>query len=216
MTLPASHDELIETLATDLRPVRRLASPLVRALLWLALVAAIAAALATLADLDALRHRLEAAPDMWLAVLGSSLTAVAAAIAVFELSVPDRNPRWALLPLPPFLLWVGASGLGCLRAWIVAGTHSASLAEATHCLVFIVGFSVPLGGVLFFMLRRAFPLRTGLTAVVGGLAVAAAAATLLNFFHPFDAAATDLAVHALSVAIVVGGSRMIADRTFPT
>jgi hypothetical protein len=46
-----------------------------------------------------------------------------------------------------------------------------------------------------------------------GLASAAAAATLLNFFHPFDAAATDLAVHAVAVVIVVAAARALGGRT---
>ena len=45
-------------------------------------------------------------------------------------------------------------------------------------------------------------MRPNLTAIIGGLACASAAATLLNFIHPYDAAATDLAVHAVAVTIV--------------
>jgi len=212
--MASSHDRLIDALATGLRPVRRLPAPGVRAALWLALVAAIAAALAMVADLGAVAHRLSATPDMWFAVLGEVLTAVAAAVAAFELSVPDRKPAWALLAVPPFLLWIGASGLGCLRTWIVPGTHVAGMRETGDCLVFIVGLSVPLGAVLLLMLRRAFPLRPDLTAVTGALAVAAAAAALLNLFHPFDAAATDLAVHALAVAIVIVAGRTLGRRLF--
>jgi CheY-like chemotaxis protein len=51
-----------------------------------------------------------------------------------------------------------------------------------------------------------------LTALIAGLASAAAAATLLNFFHPFDAAATDLAVHVFAVAIVIGANRALSGR----
>ena len=42
--------------------------------------------------------------------------------------------------------------------------------------------------------------------------MAAAAATLLNFFHPFDAALDDLLVHALAVAIVVAANRVAGGR----
>jgi hypothetical protein len=205
-------DALIEMLAADVRPVRRLAPPFLRALGWLAAVGALAAALACFADLGALAHRLAATPDMWLAVAGSTLTAVLAAIAAFQTSLPDRKPAWALLPLPGLLLWVGASGLGCLRAWVVPGTHAASLTEARDCLVFILGVSMPLSALLVMMLRRAYPLRPNLTAATGGLAAAAAAATLLNFFHPYDAAATDLAVHAAAVAVVVLANRALSGR----
>ena len=205
-------DALIEMLAVDVRPVRRLAPPFLRALGWLAAVGALAAALACFADLGALARRLAATPDMWLAVAGSTLTAVLAAIAAFQTSLPDRKPAWALLPLPGLLLWVGASGLGCLRAWVVPGTHAASLAEARDCLVFILGVSMPLSALLVMMLRRAYPLRPNLTAATGGLAAAAAAATLLNLFHPFDTAATDLAVHAAAVAVVVLTNQMLSGR----
>jgi hypothetical protein len=183
-----------------------------RALIWLALVVVLAAALAAFANLAAMWHRLMATPDMWLAVIGSAATAVAAAFAAFELSLPDRSRAWALLPLPAFALWFGASGLGCLRAYILPGTHVAAMGETRDCLVFIVGLSVPLSAVLIFMLRRAYTLAPGLTATMAGLASAAAAATLLNFFHPYDAAATDLAVHLVAVGIVVLALRAVGAR----
>ena len=207
------YDRLIRGLAADLEPVRRLPAPGLRALSWLGAVVAIAAGLALFADLPAMAERLTAAPDMWLATAGSTLTAILAAVAAFELSLPDRNRAWALLPLPAALLWIGASGLGCLRVWFVPDTHVAALGEARDCLMFIVGLSVPLSAMLIVMLRRACPLQPGLTAAIAGLACAAAAATLLNFFHPFDAAATDLVVHAVAVALVIGVNQALGSRT---
>jgi hypothetical protein len=212
----SSHDRLIRDLAVDLAPVRLLPAPGVRALLWLAVVAAIAIALTVIADFAAAWHRVIAAPDLWLAVIGSTLTAVLAAIAAFELSLPDARRAWALLPLPAVLLWVGASGVGCLRAWVLPDTHIAALDETGECLLFIVGLSVPLSVLLLAMLRKACPLQPGLTAIVAGLASAAAAATLLNLFHPFDAAATDLTVHVLAVAVVVVVNRALGGRVLGT
>jgi hypothetical protein len=209
-----AHDQFIRGLAAELRPVRRLPPPLFRALVWLAVLVALAIVLAAFANLDAAWQRISAAPDLWLAVIGSALTAVLAAIAAFELSLPD-NPRvWALLPLPAALLWVGASGFGCLRVWIAPQSHVAVIGEARDCLMFIVFLSVPLSALLLLMLRRAHPLYPGLTAATAGLAVAAAAATLLNFFHPYDAAATDLVVHAVAVALVIAANRLLGGRIF--
>ncbi len=207
-----SPERLIEHLATDLAPVRPLASPSLRAMGWLAFVAATAVALASFADLSALWHRLAGATDMWVAVFGSAGTAILAAIAAFELSLPDARRAWALLPLPAALLWIGASGFGCLRTWLLPNTHVADMSEARDCLMFIVGLSVPLSALILLMLRRACTLQPALTAGIAGLAVAAAAATLLNFFHPFDAAATDLAVHAGAVALVIGANRAFSGR----
>lgn len=210
---PGSHEDLIRGLTAGLEPVRRLAPPSLRALAWLAAVAAIAGALACFANLTEVWHRVTAAPDMWLAVLGAIATMVLAALAAFELSLPDASRAWGLLPLPAALLWIAASGFGCLRAWVLPETHVAVMNEARDCLMFIVGLSVPLSGLLIVMLRRACPLQPGLTAAMAGLAAAAAAATLLNFFHPFDAAATDLVVHAVAVSLVVVASRAIGTRT---
>jgi hypothetical protein len=209
-----SHDQLIHGLAAGLKPVGRLYRPALRAAVWLAVVAAIAVGLAAFADVNAMWQRLAAAPDLWLAGIGSALTAIFAAFAAFELSLPDRSRIWAALPLPAAILWIAASGLGCLRTWLAPQTHVATLGEARDCLIFIVALSVPLSGLLFVMLRRGYPLYLGLTAAVAGLAVAAAAATLLNFFHPYDAAATDLAVHSLTVAIVIAASSALSGKIF--
>src|SRR6266404_4179318 len=93
-----SYDRLIQALGADLTPVRRLAPPGVRTLIWLTIVGAIALALATVSDVGAMSRRLMSAPDMWLAAIGSLVTAVLAAVAAFQLSLPDRKPAWALVP----------------------------------------------------------------------------------------------------------------------
>jgi hypothetical protein len=206
------YDGFIHSLAADLKPVRRLPPPGLRALLWLALVAAVAVTLAAVADRPAVAARLGAAPDMWLSAIGSALTMVLAAFAAFQLSLPDRNPLWGLLPLPTALLWLGASGAGCLRTWLVPGVHAADLNDTKDCLAFILALSVPLSALLLGMLRRGHTLRPGLTAAVAGFASAAAAATLLVFFHPYDASATDLVVHVLAVALVIIANRALGGR----
>jgi hypothetical protein len=198
-----SNERLVRELSADLRTVRRLPSPGMRALIWLAIIGSMALALAMVSDVKAMIIRLMAAPDMWLAALASMLTAVLAATAAFELSLPDRKAAWALLPLPALLLWISASGMGCLRVWSVTEVSPVPPDQPEHCLIFILGFSLPLSLLVIALLRRGFSLRPNLTAVIGGLACASAAATLLNFVHPYDAAATDLAVHALAVTIVV-------------
>lgn len=197
------YEELVQALSADLVPVKRLRPPVLRALGWLGAVVATASVLALFSNLVAMAQRLTAAPDLELAAVGSLLTAVLAAVAAFQLSFPDRSPKWALLPVPAAVLWIGASGLGCLRTWLVPGTHDASLTEAETCLFFILGLSVPLSVLLLAMLRRAYSLWPRLTGALGGLAVAGASATILNLFHPYDAAATDLVVHAAAVAIVI-------------
>jgi hypothetical protein len=209
----AGYEDLIRDLAADLAPVRRLRSPTTRALLWLAVVVALALVLGAFSDLTAVARRLTATPDMTIAALGSALTTVLAALAAFQLSVPGHPRVWALLPLPATLVWVAASGAGCLRSWLIPDVHLATMNEEKDCLLFIVGLSVPLSVLLIVMLRRAFPLDPGPIAALAGLASAAAAASLLLLFHPFDASATDLTVHAFAVGLVVGANRIFGGRS---
>lgn len=209
MSGPPSTDLLIERLSTGLPRVRRIAPAWARTAGWLMLVGAFAAVLATRADLPAVATRLMAYPDMWLAVVGSVATAVLGSFAAMQLSLPDRSWRWALLPLPPAALWLGASGLGCLRREVVALVHPANMRDAmADCMPFILRNSVLLAIPLALLLWRARPLRPELVAWVGGLATAAAAASLLWFEHPFDASFVDLVVHVLAVLLVVLGCRV--------
>ena len=212
MADPRAHDHLITALGAQLAPVRRLRPPWLRTLGWLSVVAVIAAALFARYGSAPMLARWAGAPDLGWAGLGAVLTAVAAAWAAFALGVPGRRSAWAWLPLAPALLWVGASGLGCLRGWIAPATHIASAHEAGDCLFFIIGFSLPLSALLIALLRRACPLRPVLTAVLVGLASAAASASLLEICHAFDAAATDLLLHALAVALVVTANATLGGR----
>jgi hypothetical protein len=197
------HDRLIQSLTSNLRPVQPLPPASKRAVIWLGFVVVAGLLLSLIADLAAFAQRFMSSPDMWLAMTGSALTAVLAAIAAFKLSMPDSSRAWVWLPLPAALLWIFASGLGCLREYVLPGTYVAPWRETIECLAIIVALSVPFSLLMFAMLREAFSLLPGLTATTAGLAVAAASATLLNLFHPFDAAVVDLLVHALAVALVV-------------
>src|SRR6185312_1299410 len=132
------------------------------------------------AAVRALRRRTHVAP------LGAVLTAVTAGWSAFTLAVPGRSRAWAWLPLPPALLWIGASGLGCLRnlrGLLAPDTSIATLHQSADCLVFIVSFSIPLSALMVWLLRRACPLRPLLTALLVGLASAAASASLLEICH---------------------------------
>jgi hypothetical protein len=196
-------DQLIEQLASGLEPVGRLRSPLERALLWLLPVGVISAVLILrFAQMGPAMQRLSD-PQVALELAASALTAITAIIAAFELSIPDRSPHWMWLPLPPLLLWLGASGMGCLSHGL--GWHGADnlFGHSSHCFVFIIATSVPLAIVLFAMLRRARPLNPLPVAALGTLGVAASAASILEFFHPFDVTVIDLALHLIAIGAVI-------------
>lgn len=205
-------DRLIGRLVAEAEPVRRLRPPLVRASLWLLAVAAIGAvAILLFSDLGVFERRAQD-PKLVLELIGTLATGVAAVIAAFHLSLPDRSRAWALVPLPPLALWVLSSGYSCYRHWITFGPDGWTLGESADCFRFILAVSVPLGVALFVLLRRARPLAPVPVAAVGGLGVAGLAAFLLQFFHPFDVTFMDLAVHLVAVALVVALSSLAGRR----
>jgi len=191
---------------------RTVTSPLQRASGWTVLLVALAALLVRHYGLTPMLTRWAGAPDLAWAGLGAVLTAIVAGWVAFSLGVPGRDVRRAWLVLPPALLWIGASGMGCLREWVAPDTEVATLAQTHGCVEFILVLSLPLSALMVWLLRRAYPLRPVLTAVMIGLASAAASASLLEICHEFDAAATDLAMHALAVGLVIGANALCGGR----
>jgi len=196
-------DDLIERLVAEARPVRRLRPPLRRAALWLLVVALVAgAAIAAFTDWPVFVQRVQ---DLRLVIemIATLATGVAAVVAAFELSLPDRPRRWLLLPLPAFALWLASSGYGCYRHWLIAGPSGWELGESAHCFRFILAASLPLGASLLIALRRASPIAPLPVGAAGGLGVGALAAFALQFFHPFDVTLIDLSVHVVAVTLVL-------------
>jgi len=216
MSESSSHQALIDRLGTELVPVRRLLPPWMRAAGWLLVVAVIGGGLLWHYGDQPMLQRWAATPDLGWAALGAVITAISAAWVAFALGVPGRRATLAWLPLPGALLWIGASGLGCFRVdlehLVAPGTQIAGLHQSADCLVFIISFSVVVASLKKKLLRRACPLRPVLTAVMIGLASAAASASLLEICHSFDAAATDLLTHAAAVAIVVAVNAAMGGR----
>jgi len=198
-----STERLIERLVAEAGPVRRLRPPAIRAGLWLtAAGAAIALFVYVFADFGMFFRR---ASDAKLAIelIATLITGIAATFAAFELSLPDRSARWALLPLPPLAVWIGTSGYSCYRHWLSFGPGGWEIGESANCFVFILSASIPLGVSILILLRRAAPLAPIPVAAASGLSVAAIAAFALQFFHPFDVTFMDLGVHVVAVTIVV-------------
>ncbi len=196
-------EQLIEQLASGLEPVRVLRSPWLRAAAWLFSVAVVAAVLVRLfAHLDVVLPRM-AAPRVAIESTAAALTAIAAIVAAFQLALPDRSPRWAWLPAAPLLMWLCASGLGCLRNGLSLRGADGFMGESPHCFAFIVVTSIPLALGLFAMLRRACPINPLPVAAMATLGVAATAAFVLQFFHPFDVTVIDLTLHLAAIGLIV-------------
>ena len=202
---------LIGDLSADLKPVRRVPPPWLSALVWLGVVLLVAAfLLATRTLLPALGI---VGNDPWMipGAYASLATAILAAVAAFQLSLPDRTDAWLWLPVPALAVWIVLNGLGCLATLAVPGTQTSPF-QFLVCLSLIFAISLPLTVAMIFMVRRARPLRPVRVAVLGGLAASGAAATLLVMIHPHDSTVLDLAAHAVAVATIIGLNVLLGGR----
>ena len=197
-------DPLIARLAADAAPVRRLRPPAQRALGYTVFAAAL---LVPLLILHGARGDLAEAitePDFALRLAAAGATGAAAALAAALLAIPGRARAWALLPLPPFALWVGTIGFGCLANWTnldLAGVTREELLRCTSTLLFA---GVPLTFAMLALLRRAAPLSANLASATGGLAAAGFTAFALTLLHPIDASIAILVWNGGSILLFVG------------
>ena len=202
---------LIGDLGADLKPVRRLPPPWLRALVWLAVVLVVALILVATRTLLPALGIVGNDPFMLPGAYASLLTAALAAIAAFELSLPDRSDAWIWLPAPALVVWIALNGLGCLATLAIPGTQTTPF-QFMVCLSLIFAISLPLTIAMIVMVRRARPLRPLRVAALGGLAASGAAATLLVLIHPHDSAVLDLAAHAVAVAVIIGLNVLLGGR----
>lgn len=202
---------LIGDLGADLKPVRRVPPSWLRAFVWLGVVLAVALFLVVTRTLLPALGIVGNDPFMLPGAYASLATAALAAVAAFELSLPDRSDAWILLPLPPLVVWIALNGLGCLATLAIPGAQTSPF-QFMVCLGLIFAISLPLTVAMIVMLRRARPLRPLRVALLGGLAASGAAATLLVLIHPHDSAVLDLAAHAVAVALIVGLNVLLGGR----
>ncbi|MGC2780021.1 MAG: DUF1109 domain-containing protein [Bradyrhizobium sp.] len=207
-------NDLIDSLATDMRPVRRLRPPLLRACGWLLGATAVVALLAVNQGIRPdLAQRLHDAPFIT-SLLGSIMTGVLAVIAAFLVSLPDRSRLWMLLPLPALALWLSNIGYQCLTDWVAIGPDGMSPGEAARCFTTLAVTSLPLSLALLVMLRYAARLRPTMVALMGSLAVSAITSTALALFHTIDASLMILMWNVGTAVLLIGAAGLFGRRMF--
>jgi hypothetical protein len=210
-----STEDLVAELAGRAVAARPLPPPWRRALTVLAaIVLASALGIAFLSDPGALEARYSGSEDMMMLEMTATFATGALALtAAFFLAIPGRSRKWLLAPIPPLVLWLSVSGIGCYRDLLRRETLGLEAGHSGDCLLFIIGASLVLGVPVLWLLARARPIDPVPVAVTAGLGVAALAALLLQFFHPFAVTFLDLAVHVLAVLLVVGVATLLNRRT---
>jgi hypothetical protein len=196
--------DLIDSLVDSATPVRRLAPPLLRTCVWLALAALILALLCVAHGVRPdLSMRLKQ-PAFVVGMLGALATAVLAALASFKLNLPESRRWWLLLPLPGIAVWVSTIGYGCLTDWVSMNANGIQMGEAARCFATLLMTSVPLSVATLIMLRHAAPLRPTMVSAVGGLAIAAMTSFALSLLHNLDATIMILTWNLGMAALIAG------------
>jgi hypothetical protein len=204
--------DLIRSLAANAQPVRRLRSPLVRAVGWLLLAT-------TIMSLMTLSHGVrpqfaERMKDGLFAMnmVSSLITGILATIATFFVSMPDRSSRWLLLPALPLVIWLATIGYQCFAGWVPVPPGAITVEAASGCLATLVLTSLPLSLLMIAMLRYSVVLRPTSVILMGSLAVSAITATALSMFHPLDATAMILGWNLGTAILFIIGAAIFSRR----
>ena len=202
--------ETIDALSTNLAPVRRQATPLMRTMLWMALAVGVISLLA-------LNHGLR--PNLFtrvselpfqLEVIGALLTGMLSAFAAFVSGIPGRSKWWMALPLPALALWMAVIGQQCLSNWIVIGREGMTLGESAKCLATVGLTSLPLSLALIVMLRHAVVMRPLASYLLGGLAVAGIAGAAMSLMHVLDASVMIILFNVVTTLLIVSVAALLA------
>jgi hypothetical protein len=205
-------EDLIANLASGLRPVRRVWHPALSTAVWVLLaMAVIGGGVAWFGFRHDLAQRLAGGFDLP-QLLAALTTGLLAAFAAFQLALPDRDRRWALLPLPAAGAWLATMGWGCLADLARHGPEAWRLTTSFPCLAFITGFGLPLTVAILWLARHAAPLRPGPVAALGGLSAAALASVGLSLVHYLDAALMVLVWHGMAMSVVTLVASLVGPR----
>jgi hypothetical protein len=196
------HDDLIEQLCRDARPVKRPAPPWARATGWM-LVALPCGFLASQL-LPQVRADWFKPGALWAAlwILASFWLGALALTTAFTFSIAGRRiTRWRWR-------WLAASTLAWLLIGLIDVTGSADplgqIGAGKYCYTFMLVAGAPMVAIVIAALRRTRSLHPVRTLAIAGLGVAAMAQILLGFCHPVAGELADLTMHfAAALTLVV-------------
>lgn len=194
--------DLIQRLATSVRPVRPLPPPWLRTTHWLAIaLSSMVIVVMLMSPRDDLAEKLSEARFL-VEQAAAVATAVTAAVAAFCLVIPGHSRKLALLPILPLAIWLGSLGYGCLQSWLELDTAAWQIYPDWICFPSIVMVGAVPALTMVIMLRRGAPMAPRMTVALGALAAAAIGNFGLRLFHYQDAGLMVLVWQFGSVALL--------------
>jgi hypothetical protein len=205
-------EELIKRLAAETSVVRRLKSPWVRAVFWLAIslpyVAVVVVGKLMMVD----PSQMLADPRFMIEQTATFVTALTAAVAAYCSGVPGFDRRLLLLPVVPLALWFASVGHGCAQDWLQFGTDGLAIRPDWECLPSATIIGIVPAVAMVVMLRKGAPLYPRITLALGALAVAAIGNFGMQIFHFRDASIMLLFWHLGSVGVLSALAGWLGER----
>lgn len=175
----------VQSLSDNATPVRRLAHPAWRTVLWLSVsLVYFSLVLAIVGLREDLASKLDD-PRFIIEVSAALLTSVMAAAAAFCAGCPGR-PLWErFAPFPFLAVWLASLGEGCWRQWIQTGPDG-QLQFDFLCVQVIFALSLLPALLILAMIKRGAPIAPMSTTGLATLAATALGAAVLRLFHAQD------------------------------
>ncbi|HEY8126610.1 MAG TPA: DUF1109 domain-containing protein [Methylocystis sp.] len=198
------NQDLIETLTENCAPIRPLAHPAWRALIWFAVslcyVGVVVAIMGVRPDFLAKITDPQFATEL----AAAFLTSVVAAAGALSAGCPAR-PIWERLAAGLFfLLWAGALAVGCWRDVGAFGLSGLLAHSDIYCLPAILAISIPAALLILSMVKRGAPIAPFVTIGLAALASTALAAAALRLSFRQDAAVSVCIWQFGSVVLLTG------------
>src|SRR4051812_16368924 len=205
---------LIRDLAAEAAPVRPLPRPEWRALGWLLVALAVVVVVMAIHGIDGDQlHRALSDPRLIGEELATLATAVSAAIAAFQSTVPGASRKWFWVPFAALAAWLLLTGAGCAADYAALGPAGLGLRLDTDCFVPGAIAGVLATAVAMVMLRRGAPLAPRWTLVFAGIAIASAVNFGLLVLHEGDVSIMLLVWHTGYVAAFAAIGAWLAPAT---
>jgi hypothetical protein len=206
---------LIDDLAAAATPVRPLARPELRALVWLGAALLVTVVIMTIHGIDTAAFGAAISdPRMLGEIAATALTAVGAALAAFRSTVPGASRRWFWVPFAGLAVWVLLTGSGCAADYARIGPAAFDLRLDTACFVPGAAIGAVLTVLVVAMLKRGAPLVPRLTLIFAGMAVAATVNLGLLLLHEGDVSIMLLIWHTGYVAALAAIGAWVAPALF--
>jgi hypothetical protein len=210
-----STDELIQQLGDALAPVKPLAHPARRAVVWLTGAALYVGGTGALA-VSRRGHTTLTDDPLYVAQHAAVVVMVVSAIvAAFTSVVPGRSRRWLAWPVVPAAVALLLLAVGSVADLRRLGTLGVGVESDWPCVISLAVGGVAMWAVAVVMLRRGAPLSASATSGLAALAALGAANLEACVTRPHAFTVTIIVWHGLTVLVLLATLTSVARRVLP-